>query len=73
MSDKEVLNHHGEIGTFIIRVQQRQNSSWQGRITWVDEDKTIYFRSAWEMMKLIDEALDTYRPEADQKEVSWED
>lgn len=73
MSDKDVLNHHGEIGTFIIRVQQRQNSSWQGRITWVDEDKTIYFRSAWEMMKLIDEALDTYRPEADQKEVSWED
>ena len=58
MSDKEMLNKHGDAGTFIIRVQQKQNSSWQGRITWVDEDKTVYFRSVWEMMKLIDSALD---------------
>lgn len=57
MSDKDILNKHGDEGTFIVRVQQRQNSSWQGRITWVDEDKTVYFRSVWEMMKLIDAAL----------------
>ncbi len=74
MSDKEVLMHHGEYGTFIIRVQQRQNSSWQGRITWVDEDKTVYFRSVWEMMKLIDEALDTYRsPEELEEDPTWEE
>ena len=57
MSDKEILTKHGDAGTFIVRVQQRQNSSWQGRITWVDEDKTVYFRSVFEMMKLIDAAL----------------
>ena len=72
MEDKDILMNHGEVGTFIIRVQQRQNSSWQGRITWVDEDKTVYFRSVWEMMKLIDEALDTYRAsEERQEDPSW--
>lgn len=59
MSDEELLGRHGELGTFIIRVQHRQNSSWQGRITWMDRDKTVYFRSMWEMLKLVDSALDT--------------
>ncbi|MBR0473934.1 MAG: hypothetical protein IJJ19_02945 [Erysipelotrichaceae bacterium] len=52
---------HGELGTFIIRVQHRQNSSWQGRITWVEQDKTLYFRSIWEMMKLIDSAMEQFK------------
>lgn len=59
MSDEELLGRHGDLGTFIIRVQHRQNSSWQGRITWMDKDKTVYFRSMWEMLKLVDSALDT--------------
>lgn len=59
MSDEELLSKHGDLGTFIIRVQHRQNSSWQGRITWMDQDKTVYFRSVWEMIKLIDNALNT--------------
>ena len=59
MSDEELLNRHGDLGTFIIRVQHRQNSSWQGRITWMDQDKTLSFRSMWEMIKLIASALDT--------------
>ena len=58
LSDEELLKKHGDLGTFIIRVQQRQNSSWQGRITWMDKDETIYFRSVWEMIKLIASALD---------------
>lgn len=58
LSDEELLKKHGDLGTFIIRVEQRQNSSWQGRITWMDKDETIYFRSVWEMIKLIASALD---------------
>lgn len=58
MKDSELLEKHGEEGTFIIRVQHRQHSSWQGLITWVDENKTIPFRSALELIKLIDGALD---------------
>ena len=58
MQDDELLSKHGDLGTFIIRVQHRQNSSWQGRLTWMDQDKTVYFRSIWEMMQLIESALD---------------
>ncbi len=73
MSDKEILSKHGDEGTFIVRVQQRQNSSWQGRITWVDEDKTVFFRSVWEMMKLIDAALASKEEKEEDKEsVGWD-
>ncbi len=72
MSDEELLGRHGDLGTFIIRVQHRQNSSWQGRITWMDQDKTVYFRSMWEMLKLVDSALDTVsRWEDDRDEPAW--
>ena len=72
MSDEELLNKHGDLGTFIIRVQHRQNSSWQGRITWMDEDKTVYFRSMWEMLKLIDSAVGTAQGQEEQTdEPSW--
>ena len=65
---------HGDLGTFIIRVQHRQNSSWQGRITWMDKNKTVYFRSIWEMIKLVAGALDTVSVQEDsQHEASWED
>ena len=59
LSDEELLSKHGDLGTFIIRVQHRQNSSWQGRITWMEKNKTMYFRSVWELIKLIDSALNT--------------
>ena len=59
MKDEELLSRHGDLGTFIIRVQHRQNSSWQGRITWMDRNRTLYFRSIWEMIKLVAGALDT--------------
>ena len=59
MKDEELLSRHGELGTFVIRVQHRQNSSWQGRVTWLDKDKTACFRSVWELIKLVDGAMDT--------------
>jgi len=75
MSDDALLSKHGDIGTFIVRVQHRQNSSWQGRITWMEEDKTLYFRSVWEMIKLIESAVDTVSEqetdETEEKEPGW--
>lgn len=58
MGDAELLKKHGDRGTFIVRVQHRQHSSWQGVVTWTEEQKTIPFRSALELLKLIDGALD---------------
>ncbi|MBR6114895.1 MAG: hypothetical protein IKQ10_06875 [Oscillospiraceae bacterium] len=71
MSDESLLSRHGEIGTFIVRVQHRQNSSWQGRITWMEQDKTVSFRSVWEMIKLIESAMDTVSDQEDEAEPTW--
>lgn len=71
MSDEELLSKHGYLGTFIIRVQHRQHSSWQGRITWMDKNKTQYFRSVWEMVKLIDSALETVSSDEELAEREW--
>lgn len=69
MSNEELLGKHGDLGTFIVRVQYRQNGSFQGGVTWMDRNKTVCFRSAWELMKLISSALDDVSgPEV----VSWE-
>ena len=46
-------------GTFIVKILERQNATWQGKITWVEEQKEQYFRSALELLKLIDGALDS--------------
>ncbi len=71
MSDEELLSKHGDIGTFIVRVQHRQNSSWQGRITWMEEDRTIQFRSVWELIKLIESAVDSVSLPEQGEEINW--
>lgn len=43
--------------TFVVRVQQRQNSTWQGTVSWVDAKAQLHFRSTLELLGLIDSAL----------------
>lgn len=71
MSDEKLLQKHGDLGSFIVRVQHRQNSSWQGRITWMEEDRTINFRSVWEMIKLIESAVNTVGGPESEEEADW--
>lgn len=73
MKDQELLSKHGDLGSFIIRVQQRQNSSMQGRLTWVEKNKTVHFRSVWEMIRLIDSAVEMDNPVPEEELPSWED
>ena len=73
MNDEQLLMQHGDLGSFIIRVQHRQNSSWQGRITWVEKNQTVYFRSVWEMMKLIETAIESVAPQEEEPEPCWPD
>lgn len=65
LTDEELLQKRGKSATFIIRVQQRANSSWQGRITWVEKNRTLRFRTIIEMVKLIETAID---PEGDERQ-----
>ena len=74
MSDQELLSRHGQQETFIVRVQHRQNNTWQGRITWADRNKTLTFRSIWEMVHLMENALyEDADPDEIPKLRSWEE
>lgn len=44
--------------SFVIEVKSQENHSWQGTITWVEGKRKEYFRSALEMIRLMDSTLD---------------
>lgn len=47
----------GELATFYIRMAFRQNASWQGTVTWCEGGDEVSFRSALELLFLMDGAL----------------
>ncbi len=49
--------YRGEAATFLIRILFRQNSSWQGTVTWVEGKQEQSFRSVLELIVLLDNAL----------------
>ena len=47
----------GELATFSVRILFRQNASWQGSVTWLDESREESFRSVLELILLMDSAI----------------
>ena len=47
-----------DMNTFIVKIVNQQNETWQGSVTWTEEQKVQNFRSALELLKLINGALD---------------
>lgn len=47
----------GALATFHVRIRFRRNASWQGTVTWLEHQETMHFRSALELLGLIDSAL----------------
>lgn len=43
--------------TFIVKVMKRQNDSWQGSVTLANTNETLYFRSAMELIHMMEEVL----------------
>ena len=43
--------------TFIVKINECQNSTWQGSVLWAETKQEQYFRSALELLKLIDGAV----------------
>lgn len=56
MSETDVMKNRGEKATFIVEIKYRENATWQGTVKWVEENKEQNFRSALELIKLIDSA-----------------
>jgi len=47
----------GKLATFKIRVLFRHNASWQGSVAWMETGREENFRSALELLLLMDSAL----------------
>ena len=73
MTDEELLEKHGQQQTFIVRVTHRQNSTWQGQITWAEKNQKLNFRSVWEMIHMMENAIYEEIPEEEVPKVeAWE-
>lgn len=56
--DREtVMAERGECATFYVYVQYRQNATWQGTVVWKEQEREEEFRSALELIILLDNAL----------------
>ena len=54
--------------TFVVEVVDQQNASWQGSVNWVNTGKKEHFRSALELIRLIDSALESEKKENEKAE-----
>lgn len=47
----------GKLSTFNIKVLFRQNASWQGFVSWIEGEREESFRSALELILMMDGAI----------------
>ena len=52
------------MATFVVHVTHRQNATWQGTVVWAEKDQKANFRSAMELLRLMDSAVETSLPES---------
>lgn len=50
-------NRTGKLATFCVIIQFRQNATWQGSVKWMEEQRQVCFRSALELVKLIQNVM----------------
>lgn len=53
--------------TFLVEVIDQQNASWQGTVKWINTGKKENFRSALELIRLLDSALESEKKERKEK------
>lgn len=51
------MNIESNGGSFLVRILDTQNATWQGTVIWTEEDRTVSFRSALELIRLLDSAV----------------
>ena len=59
LQNEKNRNTLGKKGTFVVHVQYLENSTWQGEIVWTEKNESLKFRSALELLKIMDSALGT--------------
>ena len=43
--------------SFLVTIRDCRNQTWQGEVTWIERGEKIPFRSALELMRLIDSVV----------------
>lgn len=57
LDQQEIIQHVGEMGTFITHIKFRQQSSWQGEYFWVEKEEVNRFTDTLDFIKQIDNHL----------------
>ena len=57
-NERVMQNGWGRCATFSVHVYARQNSSWQGRVRWLEGKREENFRSMLELMCFLESVLD---------------
>ena len=52
------LEKRGKRANFVVKILFRQHTSWQGTVLWCEKKKENNFRSALELLQLIDSAIE---------------
>lgn len=57
MTREQVQSAQGQVCTFWLTVLTRQNTSWQGAVTWSEQEPPEPFASELELLRLVDRRL----------------
>lgn len=57
MEQLEVISNRGSLGSFVLCVQFRQNSTWQGEVIWLEKGIRKRFSNTLNFIKILDSAL----------------
>lgn len=52
-----IIEKRGTCATFLVHVQYRQNATWQGTVLWAETGRAEEFKSALELIMIIDNIL----------------
>lgn len=52
------MNKKKKGATFVVEIKNTQAQSWQGNVTWVESREKCPFRSAFELLTLMDSAVE---------------
>jgi hypothetical protein len=56
-NERDFQNLKGKVATFKIKIMFRQYASWQGSVSWMEGNNTEPFRSALELLMLMNSAM----------------
>lgn len=58
MSSVKTAEENEHKQTFVLQILSKENATWQGSLHWAETNKTVQFRSALEMIMMIESALE---------------